>query len=57
MRKIFKSVEFVAISAYAPVNDGGFGPDDMQRSAEMADGELRQWGVESLKKKKLYYGE
>ena len=57
VRKLFKSVEFVAISAYAPVDPGSFGPNDLQRSAQMADEELSQWGVSSLKKKKLYYGE
>ena len=58
MRKLFQSAEFVAISAYAPVGDAtGLKPDDMQRSAQMADQELTALGINSLKSKTLYYGE
>ncbi|KAI8465372.1 MAG: hypothetical protein J3K34DRAFT_525428 [Monoraphidium minutum] len=57
VRKLFKMAEYIALSAYAPVDASGFGPNDLQRSAQIADEELRQWGVESLKKRKLYYGE
>jgi len=53
VKSLFTAADFVAISAYAPIDPWSLQPSDLQKSAQMADNELSWYGVDFLKNKKL----